>query len=132
METLVHTLLTWAVALSPYPMPSVEPIVELKPHEFFVENVCLGVERGCNFVGWYNDTGIIYIDERVNLDARDDIPFHEIIHYLQDLSGKFDTLDCEDRYAREREAYRIQNDFNFKAHGRLTLTQAPLMNCRPI
>jgi hypothetical protein len=100
--------LTWAVALSGYPMPESLPQLESKPHSFFVENVCKGRAPGCHVVAWYNDTGIIYFDESYSPFERDDIIVHEVVHYLQHLSGRFDSSKCEDRVMRELEAYRVQ------------------------
>ena len=36
---------------------------------------------------------------------------HELVHYLQDISGKFDYKSCEDYVFKEREAYSIQRQY---------------------
>ena len=36
---------------------------------------------------------------------------HELVHYLQHLSGDYDSTSCRDSLAREHEAYRVQNQF---------------------
>jgi hypothetical protein len=111
-------LLSWAVMLSGYPEPAKPPMVEYKPHRFFVEETCGGQE--CEAVGWYNDRGIVYLDDRLrNSDdvlARSLI-VHEFVHYLQHLSGKFDSFSCADQIMREREAYAIQRNYVAEAHG---------------
>ncbi len=108
MKELVEILFAWAVLFSPYDHVP-EPQVEVVPHEFFVENVCGGKE--CKAVGWYNDTGIIYVDFRLKSPLLDKILVHEMVHYLQHMSGKFNSDSCEDSLIKEREAYRIQSKY---------------------
>ncbi len=85
-----------------------------------MEHVCLGNDK-CTVAGWYNDNGIIYLDERVK--GQEDamtrsLIVHEIVHYLQDLSGKYDHESCDDQLLREREAYSIQRQYLNKIAGR--------------
>ena len=126
-EAILSFVMSWAVQLSGY-APAPAPQLEFVSHQFMVEHACAGDPR-CNAVGWYIDTKVLYVDETISLDDRDDILFHEAIHYLQDLSGKFDTHNCADRIAREKEAYRLQAEFNWQAHGRLTVTLPRVMYC---
>ena len=42
---------------------------------------------------------------------------HEMVHYLQDLSGRYDNSSCDDHARREREAYAIQREYGIKASG---------------
>jgi hypothetical protein len=118
MNNWVSVLLGWAVVLSDYPAPAAAPRVEFKPHAFFVEHACLG--RPCKALGWYNDDGVVYLDERLQQpdtpEARG-IWVHEMVHYLQHLSGKYRSGSCDERLAREREAYRIQSLYLAAAHG---------------
>ena len=72
------------------------------PHEFFVEAVCGGKE--CNVIGWYDGHGIIYIDEKASGRLYDEMIVHEMVHYLQDLSGNYQDKSCKDSLIREREA----------------------------
>lgn len=105
-------LLGWAAHLSPYPHPVKLPSVQFKDHEFFVEQACSGHE--CNVLGWYNDTGIVYLDRRLKTEDSvftQSLLVHELVHYLQDLSGQFDSNSCEASVAREREAYQVQSDY---------------------
>jgi hypothetical protein len=118
VPTLLPVLLSWAAHLSHYPMPEEMPQIVFEPHAFFVERVCAGKE--CNAVGWYNDEHIIYIDEKYRLD--DDsfatsLVVHELTHYLQHLSGRFDSPFCADSLQREREAYEVQNDYIVSGQG---------------
>lgn len=121
---LLHTLVAWAVALSPYPSPEQLPIVEVVSHEWLVHHACYDIE--CRVVGWYTDAGIIYIDKAKT--DRDDILVHEIVHYLQDVSGKF-PLTCAAQIAREREAYNVQNAY-LAANGIRRHETLKVMGCK--
>ncbi|MBA3564143.1 MAG: hypothetical protein H0W33_09085 [Gammaproteobacteria bacterium] len=112
LSTTFEILLTWAVHLSNYPAPSHPPQIQFQPHSFFVERVCANKE--CRAVGWYNDEGIVYIDEiyrDTDSEFAQSLVVHELVHYLQHMSGKYDSYSCEDSIAREREAYYIQNEY---------------------
>ena len=122
-------LLGWAAHLSTYERPAKPPSVQFKDYEFFVEHACNG--RDCNVLGWYNDTGIVYIDRR--LQAEDTVfsqslLVHEFVHYLQDLSGKYESGNCEDSVAREREAYQVQRDY-IMVYGTMPLFSTIHRNC---
>ena len=110
---LLMVLLSWTVNLSSYPHPGVTPELSYKPHQFFVEQACNGYER-CKAVAWYDDSGIIYLDERMkdNTDAfTRSVVVHELVHYLQDLSGEYEEMDCDLHAKREREAYSVQKQY---------------------
>lgn len=117
---ILTVLLSWASHLSGYPMAEL-PEVRFEQHEFFVERACgvrpyyhswgwqelRAVKRpSCPVVGWYNDQGIVYIDERfrdINGGFASSLVVHEFTHYLQDP----DMDPC----ARELQAYSVQNDY---------------------
>ena len=107
------TLLAWASQLSGYPVPETLPSIAYRPHAFFIKRVCGGT--ACKAVGWYNDQNIIYLDEKYQYEDQDDFAnsllLHELVHFLQHHSGRFDSLSCDDSLAREREAYAVQNDY---------------------
>lgn len=127
---MIAVLLSWTVHLSSYPHPGNPPIVEYRPHSFFVEHACLGNEK-CRASGWYDNNGIVYIDERIK-DQDDAVTrsvyVHEFTHYLQDLSRKFNNNDCADHQKREREAYSVQRQYLNKIAGRFV---AVYMNYSP-
>lgn len=131
MTPLIAPLLSWAVMLSGYAEPAKPPTLEYRPHTFFVEEACGGDE--CSAVGWYNDAGVVYLDERLRR-ANDvfvrSLVVHEFVHYLQHLSGKFDSLSCADQIIREREAYAVQRIYVAEAHGQpqFQLMRPPLCN----
>jgi len=118
LQVLLPILMSWAVYFSDYPMPTELPEVQFEPHRFFVDKVCAGKE--CNAVGWYNDENVIYIDEKYrDSDASfaTSLVVHELTHYLQHLSGRFDSFSCTDSLQREREAYGVQNNYLLTAQG---------------
>lgn len=110
---IITVLLSWTVYLSGYPSPDKLPLLEFKPHDFFVEHACLGNTK-CRVAAWYDNHGIIYIDD--NLKNNDDVftdslIVHELVHYLQDQSNKFIDQNCQNYLMREREAYGIQRQY---------------------
>lgn len=113
-------LLSWTVSLSGYDMPEQLPDIDFRPESFFVERACLGNSK-CRVAAWYDNQGTIYLDER--LEKNDD-PFtdslivHELVHYLQDLSMKFEEASCQNHMLREREAYGIQRQYLNRIAGR--------------
>lgn len=116
MTELLEILLSWAILFSPYGEAPI-PVLETKPHSFFVEQACGGKE--CNVLGWYNDTGVVYLDENISEDLHDELLLHELVHYLQDVNGDFDSNSCEDSLYREREAYLVQSRYMVEGVGRL-------------
>jgi hypothetical protein len=117
---MISVLLSWTIHLSGYPNPATPPEIEYQPHSFFVEHACLGKEQ-CRVAGWYDNNGIIYLDEQ--LKGQDDaitrsLIVHELVHYLQDLSGKFSSGNCNDHLVREREAYSVQRQYLNRIAGR--------------
>lgn len=113
LHSSMPTLLAWASTLSGYPIPETLPSITYCPHAFFSKQVCGG--KDCKAVGWYNDQSVIYLDEKYQYADQDDFAnsllLHELVHFLQHHSGRFDSLSCNDSLAREREAYAVQNDF---------------------
>lgn len=112
LQVMMPALLSWAVHLSGYPAPEQPPKLEYRLHDFFIHEVC--GDRDCKVIGWYNDEGIIYVDERLRYSTSSfakSLIVHELVHYLQHRSGEFDTFSCEHSIAREREAYSVQSDY---------------------
>ena len=110
---MITVLLSWTVHLSGYPHPGNAPEIQFRPHVFFIEHACIG-NTNCRVAGWYDNAGIIYIDER--LKGQDDaftrsLYVHELTHYLQDINNKYENKDCSDHQKREREAYSIQRRY---------------------
>jgi hypothetical protein len=128
---LIAVLLSWTVHLTSYPSPPEPPNLEYQPREFFVQHACRGHER-CQVAAWYDNNGTIYLDDRIT-DLMDPIVrsviVHELVHYLQDLSGKFDERSCQDHLAREREAYAIQRIYINRIAGRFAATYPVYAPC---
>ena len=130
IQTVLPVLLSWASYLSGYPVPDQAPIVRFEPHSFFVEHVCGG--RECNAVGWYNDQRVVYIDDKYRDDDggfASSLLVHELTHYLQHQSGKFDSHSCEDSLAREREAYYVQNNYILQSQASFALIRPAPTSC---
>lgn len=117
---LLRVLLSWTVSLSSYTHPGQTPEILFKPQSFFVEIACQGNEK-CDAVAWYNNDGTIFLDQRLegNTDAfTRSVVVHELVHYLQDISGNYPKMDCELYAQREREAYSIQKQYLNKIAGK--------------
>ena len=106
-------LFSWAIYLSGYEAPAVFPDISFVPHAYLEQRACGG--RKCNVVGWYNDEGTIYLDASRPIDRG--VVVHEAVHWLQHLSGLYDTKSCSDSVAREREAYSIQDEYETRTGG---------------
>jgi hypothetical protein len=95
-----------------------------------VEHACGGQE--CNVEGWYNDEGVVYIDDRLT-DLSDgytsSLIVHEFTHFLQHKSGAFDSLSCEDSVAREREAYYVQTLYVIESLTSVRIVHRRLATC---
>jgi hypothetical protein len=115
---LLAVLLSWTVNLSSYPHPGETPEILYKPYQFFVDIACNGHEK-CDAVAWYNNDNIIFLDDRIhgNTDAYTrSVVVHELVHYLQDISGNYDDMDCN--LHAKREAYSVQRQYLNKIAGR--------------
>lgn len=129
---LLAVLLSWTVSLSSYPHPGVAPEIQFKPHQFFVDTACNGYKK-CDALAWYDDEKIIYLDERLhgNTDAYTrSVVVHELVHYLQDLSGEYKEMDCKLHAKREREAYSVQRQYLNKIAGRFVAIYLNYLPCR--
>jgi len=129
---LIAYLLTWAVFYTDYPAPDVQPVIEYKPHSYFVREMCDFVdnlEKPCNVRAMYNDDidGVLFLDEgfegQQNAYVKG-IVVHEMVHYLQDLSGDWKNIRkwqrdirCQEKAYRQREAYMVQDKYMFDVHG---------------
>jgi hypothetical protein len=114
-QTLSHLLLELFTAirmLSGYPVPADFPEVHRVPRAQLESRICRG---SCRVKAFYIKGEGVYIDEALNIEQ--DLPaksilLHELVHHVQGVTGKFDTLpDCHGWYAKEYEAYEIQNRY---------------------
>lgn len=130
LQSLLPVLLSWASHLSGYPAPQQPPEIRYETHAFFVERVCGG--RECPAVGWYDDRDVVYLDEKYRDQESGfaaSLLVHELTHYLQHRSGRFDSLSCTDSLAREREAYRVQNEYILQAQASFAMIRPAPTSC---
>lgn len=129
-------LLSWAVFYTGYPMPDELPVIEWVPHSFFVQRICNNVdsiEFPCAVRAMYDDNidGIIFLDEwfkdKTNGFTKS-IIVHEIVHYLQDISGDWKEIEnwphekrCQERKFRQVEAYMAQDKYMLDVWGKRRL-----------
>jgi hypothetical protein len=112
MAELVSALMFWVTLFTGAPKPEVLPAVVKLPHAELEQLAC---GRPCPVLGLYRGGTVIYIDE--SLDPEHDqwarsVVLHELVHYVQDVSGKFGGETPCDRFnLREREAYAVQNRY---------------------
>lgn len=112
MNDLIATLLAWVMAQSGYTIAVDSPAIEFLPTQAFVEQVCPRHAQ-CTVLGYYADgTGKIVLHDSLR-DLHHDrraraMLVHELVHYLQDHSGRWHMKDCRTWIEREREAYRAQ------------------------
>jgi hypothetical protein len=111
MQRRVEELVRWIAANSDYPPALKRPpeLVFLAPeairHGF--SNSSLGYSVDTSSVRAAQVKGTIYLPNTFALGRDDYMLLHELVHYLQDESGrKFECLAM-----REREAYALQTAF---------------------
>lgn len=130
---LIAYLLTWAVFYTGYPSPDMPPTIEYVPHSHFVREMCNFVdtiEDPCNIRAMYNDDidGVIFLDEilqrKIDAHIIKSIVVHEMVHYLQDLTGAWKDINkwqidiqCQEKAFRQREAYIAQDKYMLDVHG---------------
>jgi hypothetical protein len=112
LAQLLVELFTAIKMLSGYPVPSTFPEVHQVPRAQLEARLC---QAGCPVKAFYLKGEGVYIDEALdiehNLPARS-ILLHELVHHIQGVTGRFGSLpDCHAWYAREYEAYQIQNRY---------------------
>ena len=136
VELIAH-LLSWAVFYTDYPMPDQLPVIDYVTHEYIVNtSLCNGIDTvrdPCTARAFYDDgnTGHLVIDEKFkdNVDGYSkSIIVHEMVHYLQDLTGDWkdiadwdEPIRCQERSFRQREAYMVQDKYNLDVHGKRRL-----------
>lgn len=133
---LMAWLLSWAVFFTGYSMPDQLPVIQFVPHSFFVQHTCNNVdtpENPCSTRAMYHDKidGVIFLDEafKDNINGYvKSIIIHEMVHYLQDMSGDWEEIEnwqreifCQERQYRQREAYMAQDKYVLSVHNKRRL-----------
>jgi len=100
--------------VSGYPSPDGLPQIQRVSVAEMQQRICGG--RSCAVKAFYHPEWGVYVDEA--LDIRNNafdrsILLHELVHHLQNTTGKFDAVPnfCIRRHAQELEAYEIQNRY---------------------
>jgi hypothetical protein len=109
MKALVVSLMAWIGAHTSYPVPEHPPLVAVVPHTYLEKIACKGP---CPILGLYADEGVVYLDDTLQVDTNvcaRSVLLHELVHYSQDLTGKFDNqLPIVRWKLREKEARAVQ------------------------
>jgi hypothetical protein len=72
-------------------------------------------EDDCLAVGYYDDiTDTIFIADSPSKYMVEEkffevVLFHELVHYLQDINGEYDKVECQN--ALEKDAYLLHRDY---------------------
>jgi hypothetical protein len=132
MDKVIAALLAWTVSNSGYPMPPGPPALEYRSRPNFAEAVCPPEALHCVPRAYYRDGArTIVLHEAYrglgNARARG-LLVHEIVHYLQDLSGGWGDKSCETWVEREREAYRLQLLYLVSEGGNPFTLRMPILN----
>jgi hypothetical protein len=118
LAQLVAQLLATIHSISGYPLPDAAPVVRLTTLSQMQAMVCRGP---CQVRGFYTRENGVVLNDTLDL-AHDttarSVLLHELVHYVQQLNGKFEKLPdrCDRWFAREYEAYEIQNAY-LRTHG---------------
>jgi len=120
MSDLIIGLLAWAVAHTAYVPPPSAPDIVYQPQAALAAAVCPTEGESCEPRAYYGDgSGTVVMRESFRqsrgLRVRA-ILVHELVHYLQDLSGRWPKMNCLSWAERETEAYRMQGEY-LVAHG---------------
>ena len=118
LAQLVAQLLAAIHSISGYPLPDAAPAVRLASLSEMQAMVCRGP---CQVRGFYTRENGVVLNETLDVahdTTAQSILLHELVHYVQQVSGKFEKLPdrCDRWFAREYEAYEIQNAY-LRAHG---------------
>jgi hypothetical protein len=104
-------LLVTAALLAGYSAPDHPPNLRVLPGAELSARVCNGA---CPARGAYIAGGGVLLSDGLDMDDPMDrsVLVHELVHYLQDLSGRFaDEPACKRWRDREAEAYAVQDKY---------------------
>ena len=110
MEALVAVLLLWIHATAGYRVPDTPPHVEFVQPRLIADIMCDGQPK-CPVLAMYLHGDTIFLDDRLEVYGNDyhtSVLLHELVHYVQQQSGRFKEGDCDSWVKEEQEAFRIQ------------------------
>jgi hypothetical protein len=107
----IEKLLGTAIVLGGFNVHPQVPPVTVVPQAELANRAC---GQPCPVRGAYIAGEGIYLIDTLKIDDPADrsVLLHELVHYLQDVSGRYAQLSpCDSYAAREREAYAAQDDY---------------------
>lgn len=114
LTELIMDLFAAIQGLSGYQIPATLPDVHLLAPNIIQEMICRGP---CGVRAFFLPGRGIFLNKGV-VDPQKDafnksILLHELVHFVQDNSGKFESVPdkCDRWYSKELEAYHIQNAY---------------------
>lgn len=112
LQEWIERLLATATVLGGYPPAAPLPTVTVMAQNELSDRVCGGA---CAVKGAFiPGRGVFIIKElEIETDPRDrSVLLHELVHYLQELNGRYAGESACDRFRdRELEAYRLQDEY---------------------
>ena len=112
LQEWIERLLATATVLGGYPSAAPPPQVTVIAQHELSTRVCGGA---CAVKGAFiSGQGLFIIDGlEIETDPQDrSVLLHELVHYLQELNGRYaDEAACDRFRYRELEAYRLQDEY---------------------
>jgi len=112
LQDWIERLLATATVLGGYPPAAPIPPVTVMTQNELSDRVCGG---SCAVKGAFiPGQGLFIIKElEIETDPQDrSVLLHELVHYLQQLNGRYASESACDRFRdRELEAYRLQDEY---------------------
>ena len=102
--------MAWIHTTAAYAVPETAPRIEFVQPRLIADIMCDGRPR-CPVLAMYLHGNTIFLDDRLDVhrdDYHTSILLHELVHYVQQQSGRFMEGDCDSWVKEEQEAFRIQ------------------------
>jgi hypothetical protein len=128
-EATLESIIDAAVQLSGYSKPAAFLSEEsVSPRQ--MSGMMCGGRKRCPVYAAYHDNDVLYVRSDIGEpNLADHLRFHEVVHWLQHHSGKFDGKDCQTLVTREREAYRLENRYIMEVQHGVALMVIPPFDC---
>jgi len=114
LSSLLVELFLAIKLIAGYPVPQQWPAIQLLDSNAMRAMLCQGP---CGDIpAFYLPGRGVFVNARLDFDndvSARSILLHELVHHVQELSGKFDRIasQCDRWYSKELEAYSVQNQF---------------------
>lgn len=111
LHGIVAELFVAIHGLAGYAVPAELPPIHSVPVSVMQQKLC---GKPCPVKAFYHPEWGVYLDETLDLEKDEfdrSVLLHELVHYLQKRSGRFEKMpvSCERNHLSEAEAYKIQN-----------------------